>query len=101
MELALQYNQGWVQLQPVTSHSGVQPVLKAGGTHGFKKRMQGDGAARMLSNSFGPVYGGSCPSSLGSRQSQCPAKHGGVFKVTRNVVKAVPFGLHGVPVLHV
>jgi len=27
---------------------------------------------------------------LGSRQSQCPAKHGEVFSVVRNVVNAVP-----------
>ena len=76
-----------MQLQSVTVQPGVQPVSNTGG----------NGASRMLSNSLGPVNGAFRPSSLGKRQSECPANPV-AFKVVRKIVEAVPSGLFA-PVL--
>jgi hypothetical protein len=68
---------------PVALQLAMQFVLNATSTHALIFPVQGYGAARMLSNSFGPVFGGFRPSSDGNRQSWCPAKPLPMFKSRR------------------
>src|SRR6478672_10054063 len=84
-----QYPFASVQLQAVAAHPGVQSLSKAGSTH--TSALHGD--TRMVSNSTGPVTGKFRPSSLGNRQSQCPAKQDVVsFKVARKSLNTEPSG---------